>query len=224
MTLPVGNEEILFAAVESGLVEVRPDGSVWRIAYRRKSARGNVTVRQTEPHRIDAAINGGYRFLKIMIDGKQTSCPAHRLVYRVLVGPIPAGLTINHENGVKSDNSPGNLSIATYSEQRRHAFRTGLAPLRTTNREIAGMRAAYASGKVTQTDLSEAYGLSDSTVSQIIRGTIRQEAAGPIASGHRQWRTHRGRDALGKFLPRTVRMERVDILACVGVLAKGGEG
>ncbi|MBU0643679.1 MAG: HNH endonuclease [Alphaproteobacteria bacterium] len=36
--------------------------------------------------------------------------------------PIPASMTINHKDGVKTNNRPENLELATMSEQRRHAL------------------------------------------------------------------------------------------------------
>lgn len=64
----------------------------------------------------------------------------HRLVYETFVGPIPAGLTINHRNGNKADNHPVNLELATMSEQMRHAYATGLQ--RRAKGEARGPRVA----------------------------------------------------------------------------------
>ncbi len=58
-----------------------------------------------------------------MLDGKRHHALAHRLVYRHFKGPIPAGLTVNHLNGMRGDNRPENLELATASEQKLHAIR-----------------------------------------------------------------------------------------------------
>lgn len=55
-----------------------------------------------------------------------TERAAHRVVWEAVHGPIPDGLTINHINGIKHDNRPPNLELATQSEQVAHAYRIGL--------------------------------------------------------------------------------------------------
>lgn len=178
--LPSGTEETVFRAVQAGWIEVRPDGSVWRIAQRRKSRwDGSVTIYPTKPRRIDRA-KKGYRTVKIMVDGVQTSTPAHRLVWRTLVGPIPAGLTINHKNGNKRDNRLGNLELATYAEQVRHAreilkvgrldqngTRNTMAKL--TEKAVREIRRRRKAGERLRAIAAD-FGISDRTVSKIARG------------------------------------------------------
>lgn len=119
--LPTNTEEVVYRAVREGWFEIRSDGSIWRIARRHKSGwTGVVKVTPVTPRRIDASVGVGYRQVKVMVDGKQTTTLAQRLVWRHFHGPIPAGLTINHKNGVKTDNRPDNLELATYAEQARH--------------------------------------------------------------------------------------------------------
>lgn len=48
-------------------------------------------------------------------------CYVHRVVWEAFNGPIPAGLTINHLNGIPSDNRIENLELATLAENIRHA-------------------------------------------------------------------------------------------------------
>lgn len=46
----------------------------------------------------------------------------HRLVWQSFNGPIPAGLVINHKNGVKHDNRIENLEAVTPSQNTKHAY------------------------------------------------------------------------------------------------------
>lgn len=84
-------EDVVMRAVTEGWFSVRDDGTVWRIAQRRKSRLGIVTVEPLEhPHRVDSPMSAGYLGVKFMVDGKQVYCLAHRLVWRVFKGSIPA--------------------------------------------------------------------------------------------------------------------------------------
>lgn len=58
---------------------------------------------------------------------------AHRVIWEYMHGELAEGLTINHLNGVKTDNRMLNLEAVTQQENVQHAFRTGLnVPLRGT--------------------------------------------------------------------------------------------
>lgn len=60
------------------------------------------------------------------IDGK--TALAHRLAYRLFVGPIADGLAVNHLCGVKRCVNPDHLEAVTAAENNAHARATGLAP------------------------------------------------------------------------------------------------
>ena len=117
------NEEFVYQAVLSGDLEIMPDGTIWRVRKRgwdrwKKKAVSRPCKRVRAEHSM-----GKYLQVRIMVDGVRVYAMAHRLVYRHFKGPIPEGLTINHEDGQKKRNHPDNLEPATYSEQQLHAAR-----------------------------------------------------------------------------------------------------
>ena len=176
-------EEFLFQAVMDGLIEVRSDGSVWRVVVERRNRwNKDVVRRKVTPHRIDGTLSGGYRMVKIMRNGKQVTTGAHRLVYRVFHGPIPPGLTINHksESGDRTDNRPDNLELATYAEQVKHAIDVlGRKPkdqdgekndmAKLTEKAVREIRRRRTAGEKLK-PIAEDFGISDRAVSKICRG------------------------------------------------------
>lgn len=207
--LPKNIEEVVYQAVAKGLIEVHEDGTVWRTAV----ARTNRITRMVKvypcfPHRIDPSVGVGYRIVHVTIEGKQRSCPAHRLVWRALRGSIQEGMVINHKNGIKSDNRPENLEVVTYSENMEHAYRTGLADehgernpsAKLTDAEVEQIRIIYATGAETQEKVGMKFGVAYQTVSQIVRGERRKKQAGPTGDYvHRRVQPDRSRNLLGQF-------------------------
>lgn len=102
---------------------------------------------------------------------------AHRLVWETIHGPIPDGLTINHRDGVKTNNRPDNLELATPSEQVEHAYAIGLRvgnglagrsrPSRLTAADITRIKEAP---RGTITDLARELGISRRYAYDIRRG------------------------------------------------------
>jgi hypothetical protein len=66
----------------------------------------------------------GYVKYSLTVDAVPADVSGHRLVWETFNGPIPAGLQINHKNGVKNDNRLENLEVCTQSENLRHRHRT----------------------------------------------------------------------------------------------------
>ena len=58
----------------------------------------------------------GYERISLFRDGKKKKFSVHRLVLEAFVGPIPAGMEIDHINGIKDDNRLVNLRVATPKE------------------------------------------------------------------------------------------------------------
>lgn len=71
----------------------------------------------------------------------------HSLVAEAFLGPRPDGHQVNHKNGIKNDNRVENLEWVTPSQNRKHAFDTGL------QKPTAGSKRHNA--KVTEGDVVE---------------------------------------------------------------------
>lgn len=68
--------------------------------------------------------SNGYAHLSKRIDGKPKNFLVHRLSYELFVGPIPAGMTIDHLCRVRDCVNPAHMEVVT---QRENTLR-GLAP------------------------------------------------------------------------------------------------
>ncbi|MBU2162773.1 MAG: HNH endonuclease [Alphaproteobacteria bacterium] len=109
--------------LKSGLFRVDPDGTIWRIAKRH--GRGvmpgggyyqGATISPCTPVRAEYQTRDGYLLVCATINQTKTTTSAHRLAWVATNVPIPAGMTINHKDGVKTNNRPENLELATMSE------------------------------------------------------------------------------------------------------------
>ena len=106
------------------------------------------------------------------------------IVHRVLAQHfIPNPLNkpqVNHEDGVKSNNSLSNLSWCTLSENRQHAYNTGLQNSDSRkgakcnfstldDTKVLEIKKLLKDG-LTQTKIAELYNITASTISYIHRG------------------------------------------------------
>lgn len=135
-----------------------------------------------EPRRAEN-LAGKYLQVRVMFAGTRFHAMAHRLVWLHFEGPIPSGLTVNHKNGIWSDNRPVNLELATPSEQTRHArtvllrgrlnqYGTRNAMARLTSEQVAEIRARRADGEKLLT-LANEFGVQFQHISRIARGERR---------------------------------------------------
>jgi len=119
MPLKANNTEAVYHhGVELGFLEIRDDGTVWRLAQLHYNGSGAACP--VEPRRAESTVNR-YLNIQLRIDGKQYTTGAHRLVWRHFNGPIPGGLVINHKDGVRTNNTPSNLEALTNRGNARHA-------------------------------------------------------------------------------------------------------
>jgi hypothetical protein len=159
-------EAFVYQAVREGTFEISASGEVWRTRPKRR--------------RVDLTTSNGYRMVKLMRGRKQVTTMAHRLVFLHFNSEIPPGLTINHKNGIRGDNRPENLELATYAEQVRHAVNVlGRKPkvqdgeandmAKLTAKVVREIRRRRAAGE-SLTALAKDFGVAFQTVSKIARG------------------------------------------------------
>lgn len=92
---------------------------------------------------------------------------AHRWVWEMLFGPIPAGLVVYATCGTAGCTNPHHLACGYIADARRQATDVKLLPA-----DIADIRAAKATASLhTATHLADRHGVSANTIRDIWRGT-----------------------------------------------------
>lgn len=105
---------------------------------------------------------------------------AHRVVAEAFLGPPPAGMQVNHKDGVRSNNHLENLEYVSCSGNHLHAYRTlGRTPVsnkgtaagraKLTDEQVRAIRIRYAAGDVSQQALADEYSVSQTMIGFIVR-------------------------------------------------------
>lgn len=111
--------------------------------------------------------------------GSFTCVSLHVLVARAFLGERPQGHDVNHIDGNKNNNSPGNLEYVTHAENNLHAQRIGLNPVacennpatRLANTDVVEMRRRFQAGDA-RTAICADYGVTQTTLAEILAGKI----------------------------------------------------
>lgn len=100
-----------------GLYEVSSLGRVATLNYKNTKTRRLLSI----------AINTNwYQYINIYKNKIRTNIRVHRLVASAFLDNPNSKICVNHINGIKIDNSIGNLEWATYSDNISHAYKTWL--------------------------------------------------------------------------------------------------
>jgi hypothetical protein len=118
----------------------------------------------------------GYVKRTLSKDGKNYYFTEHRLVGVTFIDNTENKSTINHINGVKTDNKVENLEWNTNLENKQHAISTGLTDLKgikhprckLTEEQVFEIRKIGFSQ--TRMSLSKKYGVSRNSILRIIKG------------------------------------------------------
>lgn len=152
-----------------GLYAVSNHGRVMRTKDSRHMGKGAINT---------ARIRSGYWAVTLFSHGSRKSFSVHRLVARAFLGE-PTARTVNHIDGNKLNNHADNLEYATYTENMRHAFKTGLYGNRKgennnmsklTRDQVDEIRYRYETENITQSELAKQYGMGSRGISDIITG------------------------------------------------------
>jgi hypothetical protein len=105
-----------------GRYQVSDQGRVKSLPFMQRClVKGHEAFRRTSERMLaQQTINSGYLVVQLWLDNVASPRTVHSLVARAFL-PSPAGQTVNHKNGIKTDNRSVNLEWATYTQNHLHA-------------------------------------------------------------------------------------------------------
>lgn len=121
----------------------------------------------------------GYEYLGLCKNGIKKSYTVHRIVLRAFVTNLQNLPTINHKNGIKSDNRVENLEWLSVKDNINHALNTGLrkrgefiglknSQAKLTELEVFQIRALAEEGNLRQWQIAKKFNISQGHVSDIL--------------------------------------------------------
>jgi hypothetical protein len=159
------------------------DGSIWTEPRTRTTKRIRNGVEQIFTSNLPSVklspfLNrNGYLIVSTLQNGKRPKVFVHRLIAMCFVHGYLPNLTVNHINGIKTDNRPENLEWVTLSENSKHEWETGLVNLhgenqpnhKLTQKQVIHIRKALRLG-VPANSLSIIANVNPSTIHLIEKG------------------------------------------------------
>lgn len=133
--------------------------------------------------------NGHRRFVvSVYRDSKASSKFLHRLVLEAFLGPCPPGKQCCHFNDDGTNNRLENLRWDTSKANSADAYRNKRIKIgerhhqsKLTEDQVREIREVYARGDANQEQIANFYGMTQISISAIVRGVTWAESPGPIA-------------------------------------------
>lgn len=133
--------------------------------------------------RILSPITGawGYPMVRFRFKGRESKPMIHCVVAAAFLGPRPHAHHVNHKDGDRANAKLSNLEYVTCSENHFHAYRIlgrkgrqmfgeTNTSAKLTGEQVSEIIRLYNAGGTTQKHLAGQYGVSQSNISQIVRG------------------------------------------------------
>ncbi len=172
---------VFLEMITVGDISVDAEGRIWRHAIFQGNSHkgGRIRVLLSCPRRAERmpCDRLHYPYLRFLVNGRWAAIEAHRVVWEATRGKIPEGFDINHLDGNKLNNHPGNLEVCTRADNNRHARRTGLCDLAgvrnpqavLTDALVSDIRRRHRHGE-TRSTIAEALGVYRGTIWHVIKG------------------------------------------------------
>lgn len=122
----------------------------------------------------------GYSEVGLRRNGNRATLAIHKLVAQAFISNPNNKPTVNHLNGIKTDNNISNLEWATYSENLSHAYKAGLrTPVlikdvgqknykrKLKPEQVVEIKRLLAAGNLTHREIATQFSVATSTITEI---------------------------------------------------------
>lgn len=143
----------------------------------------NGTIKPIKERLLSISDNSnGYKFIGLRSDGKTFYVYVHQLVLKEF-GPQKPSMNheVNHKDGNKNNNHIDNLEWVTSSENKKHAYNTGLRkkpnlhghknPMsKLSDKDVIAIRELFNSGKKNRAEIGRMFSVSWTQIDYIVKG------------------------------------------------------